>query len=257
MVQEAASQGQVEVVVLPEMFAHRGARAGLLKAKSSLQEGVFKFLASLAQKHKITLVGGSHLEAWPGMEDHGFNTCVVYDSQGSVISTYRKLHLFNLLDAEGKHLYCESDVLIPGTLADPYTVAPSQGDSWQALTAICYDIRFPEFMRVHKQPFDILFVPAAFTWQTGQDHWEILLRARAIENQCYVVACGQTGYYKDESGALTKRNYGHSLVIDPWGKVVASLDEECGILYASLDKKVLHDVRARLPALADRKVFFN
>lgn len=257
MVQTAVSEGQADVVVLPEMFAYRGPRAGLFQTKNLLGEGVFKFLADLAQKHHVTVIGGSHFEAWPGVEDRGFNTCVVYSPSGTPLSTYRKLHLFNLMDGEGTPLYCESDALLAGTLAVPYSLMAPDGHIWSSLTAICYDIRFPESQRVHKQPFDILFVPAAFTWQTGKDHWEILLRARAIENQCYVVACNQTGFHKDESGAMTKRNYGHSLVVDPWGQVVARLEEECGILYASLDQKILLDVRARLPALKDRKVFFN
>ena len=100
-------------------------------------------------------------------------------------------------------------------------------------------------------PYDIVFLPAAFTYQTGKDHWEILLRARAIENQCYVAACNQTGYFENNK----KRNYGHSMVVDPWGNIVAQADENSCILYTEINKQALENARAQLPALKNRKFF--
>ena len=119
------------------------------------------------------------------------------------------------------------------------------------MTIVCYDLRFPEIVRreiTRSGPIDILFVPAAFTHQTGKDHWEVLLRARAIENQCYVVACNQTGLHTEGR----KRNWGHSMIIDPWGQVVATLGEEVGILHATISKDAINASRTRLPALQDR-----
>jgi hypothetical protein len=163
-----------------------------------------------------------------------------------------KVQDWQVRDVEGKPLYCESDVFAPGEDIKGYSLL-LHAQPLRCLTAICYDLRFPEVFRdaagsLRKEKFDVIFVPAAFTHQTGQDHWEVLLRARAIENQAWVVACNQTGFHSEGR----KRNYGNSMIVDPWGRVVARLGEEVGVLMADVDLDMVHDARVRLPALADR-----
>ncbi|APJ02935.1 nitrilase-related carbon-nitrogen hydrolase [Silvanigrella aquatica] len=253
LISKAAQEG-AEVVVLPEMFTYMGNESLRKNTKCKIGEGVFLELQTAARELKINIVGGSHSEAIEKNSEKVFNTCVTFNKIGEIISTYRKLHLFNLKDKNGEPLYCESNSYEFGDLPQSYSLNSSEGN-WNALNIICYDLRFPEIVRKNitqnSIAHDILFVPAAFKWQTGKDHWEILLRARAIENQCYVVACNQTGsYYNDQN-----RNYGNSMIIDPWGKIVARLGEECGILSADIHKHMLNEARLRLPALADRKIF--
>lgn len=210
----------------------------------------FSELQHLARDLKINLIGGSHAEVVKNNDDKCYNTSCSFDKNGTLISTYRKLHLFNLKDTAGNKIYCESDSFEEGARPEPFLLKCQDGD-WNALNIICYDIRFPEVIRSLSTPIDILFVPAAFTWQTGKDHWEVLLRARAIENLCYVVACNQTGFHTDGQ----KRNYGNSMIIDPWGHVVSRLGEECGILSCQIDKNKIAESRQRLSALSDRKLF--
>lgn len=250
LVSTAASAGS-KFVLLPEMFTYMGEESVRKKTKGHLKSGLFLKLSNLARELKITLIAGSHSEAVPGNENKVYNTCVTFDSNGEIISVYRKLHLFNLKDVNGNPIYCESDSFEVGEPPVPYMIHDKEtNETWNALNIICYDIRFPEVIRHNKQSADIVFIPAAFTWQTGKDHWEVLLRARAIENQCFVVACNQTGFHTDGK----KRNYGHSMVIDPWGNVIAKLGEECGILNCILDKTLIKESRIRLSALGDRKL---
>ena len=247
--EKAKSLGS-EVVVLPEVFFCMGSDEKRRTTKSTLHEGVFLEIEKKAKELGIYIVAGSHGESIPNNAEKIFNTSVTYGPHGEKISVYRKLHLFHLKDGEGNKLYSESDVFEHGEAPKSYPILCGQ-ESWKACTIICYDLRFPEIIRNQKEPIDILFVPAAFIWQTGQSHWEVLLRARAIENQCYVVACNQTGFYFDNK----KRNYGHSMIIDPWGNVEASLGEEVGLLTATLSKKKIEDSRSCLPALSDRRLF--
>jgi predicted amidohydrolase len=250
LVRRAAKEG-AQVVVLPEMFTYMGAEKGRLATADLLHEGVFVELGELARECNVHLVAGSHAEKSPDpAKVH--NTAVTFAKDGEMVSIYRKIHLFNLRDVEGKPLYCESDVFAPGEDIKGYSLL-LHAQPLRCLTAICYDLRFPEVFRdaagsLRKEKFDVIFVPAAFTHQTGQDHWEVLLRARAIENQAWVVACNQTGFHSEGR----KRNYGNSMIVDPWGRVVARLGEEVGVLMADVDLDMVHDARVRLPALADR-----
>lgn len=250
LVVQAAKQG-ANVVVLPEMFPYMGNENGRLASADAMGEGVFARLAELARANGVCLVGGSHAEK-SNIPGKVFNTAVTYSPQGDVVSIYRKIHLFNLRDSDGNPLYCESDVFVSGDTVSAFHL-PVSSAPVRALTSICYDLRFPELFRdaagrLRGEKFDILFLPAAFTHQTGQDHWEVLLRARAIENQCWMVACNQTGFHSEGR----KRNFGHSCVIDPWGRVTARLGEEVGTLVAEIDLSAVQEARVRLPALADR-----
>ena len=151
-------------------------------------------------------------------------------------------------------LYCESDVFLQGEDTSTFSIE-NQTETWKCMTIVCYDLRFPEIVRreiSRSGSIDILFVPAAFTHQTGKDHWEVLLRARAIENKCYVVACNQTGYHSEGR----KRNWGHSMVVDPWGQIVSSADEGEGIISTKIAKEAIQSSRIRIPSLTDR-VFTN
>lgn len=249
-VRVAADQG-AQVVVLPEMFSFMGSEKQRLATADEISEGAFKNLCKLAAQLKIQIIAGSHSEKSP-VPERVYNTSIAIDATGAVKAVYRKIHLFNLRDAQGMPLYCESDVFVSGESLPNFELQVGK-ESWNALTAICYDLRFPELFRgasSRTKPYDVIFIPAAFTHQTGLHHWEVLLRARAIENQCYIVACNQTGYFADGK----KRNFGNSMVVDPWGTVVARLGEDTGILHAVINKEEILAARTRLPALADRKL---
>lgn len=239
------------VVVLPEVFAVMGSDALRRESADQLGEGVFRSAATWARDLGQYIIAGSHAEI---AEDQAkvFNTSTAFDPQGRLINVYRKIHLFNLRDPQGQPLYCESDIFLQGNDTSVFSI-DEENEAWKCMTIICYDLRFPEIIRrevSRSGPLDIIFVPAAFTHQTGKDHWEVLLRARAIENQCYVVACNQTGYHTEGR----KRNWGHSLIVDPWGQVIATAEEGVSIVTAEICKKAINSARTRIPALSDRVI---
>ena len=167
------------------------------------------------------------------------NTMLVYDRDGTQIGLYHKMHLFGFSGLGER--YAEADTISAGG-----DVPKLAADGVPLAAGVCYDLRFPEFFRA-QQPFDVLLLPAAFTYTTGKAHWELLLRARAVENQCYVIASAQGGEH--ESG---RRTFGHSMIIDPWGEILDVLPEGEGIVIADLDAARLQSVRTRLPALQHR-----
>ena len=167
------------------------------------------------------------------------NTMLVYDRDGTQIGLYHKMHLFSFSGLGER--YAEADTISAGGDVPKLTA-----DGVPLAAGVCYDLRFPEFFRA-QQPFDVLLLPAAFTYTTGKAHWELLLRARAVENQCYVIASAQGGEH--ESGM---RTFGHSMIIDPWGEILDVLPEGEGIVIADLDAARLQSVRTRLPALQHR-----
>jgi len=167
------------------------------------------------------------------------NTMLVYDRDGTQIGLYHKMHLFGFSGLGER--YAEADTIGAGGDVPKLTA-----DGVPLAAGVCYDLRFPEFFRA-QQPFDVLLLPAAFTYTTGKAHWELLLRARAVENQCYVIASAQGGEH--ESG---RRTFGHSMIIDPWGEILDILPEGEGIVIADLDAARLQSVRTRLPALKHR-----
>ena len=169
------------------------------------------------------------------------NTMLVYDRDGTQIGLYHKMHLFGFSGLGER--YAEADTISAGGDVPKLTA-----DGVPLAAGVCYDLRFPEFFRA-QQPFDVLLLPAAFTYTTGKAHWELLLRARAVENQCYVIASAQGGEH--ESG---RRTFGHSMIIDPWGEILDVLPEGEGIVISDLDAARLQSVRTRLPALKHRLI---
>jgi predicted amidohydrolase len=241
LVRRAASDGAT-LIVLPEYGNCLGDRRVMLAEAEPLDGPTAQFLRGLARSLGITLVGGTFCERIAGA-DKAYNTCLVIDPTGEVRAVYRKLHLFDV-DLPGKLTYCESSWLAPGN-----DVVVTEAAGFQLATAICYDARFPELFRLFAdRAAEVIALPAAFTKTTGRDHWELLLRARAVENQCYVIASNQTGRH----AAL--ETYGHSVIIDPWGHVLADAGEEEGIILARISRERLDEVRRNLPALAHRRL---
>lgn len=243
LIAEAAAAG-AQLVALPEYFPLIGASdADRLTAREVDGAGPMQeFLADTAAKHGIWLVGGSI----PLMADDPTklrNTCLVFDPQGKRVARYDKIHLFGF--TKGKESYDEAATIERGN-----QVITFDSPLARIGIAICYDLRFPELFREMAQrsnPIDLLVLPAAFTETTGRAHWELLLRARAVENQCYVLAAAQGG--KHPTGRIT---HGNSMVIDPWGDVIARMDKGEGVVIAELNRQKLVDTRTSLPALKHR-----
>ena len=239
---KAAEQG-ARLVVLPEYFCLMG-RKETDKLSVAETEGVGpiqSFLSETARQHNIYLSAGSIPLISP---DAGrvFNSQLVYNPQGVQISRYDKIHLFSF--ARGEESYDESRAILAGR-----DVTRLQTPDITLGLSICYDLRFPELYRSMGQ-VDLILVPSAFTYTTGRAHWEILLRARAIENQCYVLAPAQGGTH--ENG---RRTWGHSMLIDPWGDILEVLPEHEGIVSGTIEPDRLMEVRQSLPALSHRILF--
>ena len=247
LVRQAAEQG-ADWVLLPEYWPLMGrndtdklAFAEPLVSGSLGETRYARFqtaLSETAAECGVVLFGGTVPLQSP---DAGkvMNTMLVYGRDGAQIGLYHKMHLFGFSGLGER--YAEADTISAGS-----NVPELSADEVPLAAGICYDLRFPEFFRAQR-PFDVLLLPAAFTYTTGRAHWELLLRARAVENQCYVVAAAHGGEH--ESG---RRTFGHSMIIDPWGEVLAVLPEGEGVVVADLDGARLQSVRTRLPALEHR-----
>ncbi len=236
----AAGRGAA-LIVLPELFFWRGARDDERAAAEPIPGPTADRLAALAAELRVYLVGGSLLEAVPGA-DKAYNTCLLFDPRGALLATYRKIHLFDV-DIPDHVAVRESDTRLRGT--EPVTVPTELGTLG---LSICYDLRFPELYRaLAARGAEIVCVPSAFTFPTGAHHWEILLRARAIENQVYVVAPNQIG--RCASGVL---EFGNSLIVDPWGTPIARASNQDTVAVAEIDFDYLARVRRELPCLAHR-----
>lgn len=241
LVARAAADG-AEFVVLPEKWNGIGNAEVLHGLAEPLEGGEsVEAMARWSRTLGITLVGGSITERRDGHEKLS-NTCVVLDPEGDVAAVYRKIHLFDV--EVGGHVYRESEAEEPG---DEPVVA--EGGDWPIGLTVCYDLRFPELYRILAlEGARLVTVPANFTLFTGKDHWHPLLRARAIENQLYVAAAAQVG-----ETVPGRPSYGRSLVVDPWGIVLAQAPDGEAVITAELDAARLDDVRARLPSLASRQ----
>ena len=246
LIEMAAAQG-AKLVALPEYFAIMGMRDGdKVKAREKPGSGpIQEFLAAQARRHGIWLVGGTLPLAAP-QADRVLNTTLVFDPQGTRVARYDKIHLFAF--SKGTESYDEARTIAPGAQITVFDVAPEGGPRIKVGLSVCYDVRFPELYRAMGQP-DLILVPAAFTATTGRAHWETLLKARAVENLCYVLAPAQGG--RHENGRAT---FGHSMLIDPWGTVTSVRPEGPGVVTGEIDLQMIASVRTDLPALAHRVI---
>ena len=250
-----AAQAGAELAVLPEYFCLLGLHD---KAKLAIQERdgqgpIQQFLSGIARELNLWVVGGTApLSA--SNEDQGevaatdrvFNSTLVYNPQGGRVARYDKIHLFRF--DNGQEAYDESRVLAPGHEPVLFDLPSRDGHRWRIGLSICYDLRFPELYRAYARAgADLMLVPSAFTYTTGKAHWEVLLRARAIENLAFVAAAAQGGVHQNG-----RRTWGQSLLIDPWGAVLAERAEGAGWVLADLSYERLTTCRASLPALTHR-----
>ena len=242
----AAANAGAQVAVLPEYFCLMGLKdTDKVNARESYRSGpIQERLSAIAKENNLYLIAGTiPLEASDPQKV--LNTTLVFDQQGQNIGRYDKIHLFGFQTQTER--YQESETIEAGNEPGLLKIA-IDSQEWVFGLSICYDLRFPELYRALGQ-VDCHVIPAAFTYTTGKDHWEILLRARAIENQCYVLASAQGGTHLNQ-----RRTWGHSMLIDPWGEVLADLPEGEGFISGVLCKDKLNDVRSKLPALVHRKL---
>ena len=242
---DAAADG-VELAVLPENFAIMGHR-GRDKVAHAEQPGsgpIQEFLATISLRHKMWVVAGSMPLASP--EEHRvYGACPVYNANGEEVACYRKIHLFDVVLPDVGESYMESRSMYPGD--EPICVDSPIG---RIGLAICYDLRFPElFRRLVDDGATVFTLPAAFTQVTGEAHWHTLIRARAIENLAYVIAPGQYGEHAD-----SRTTYGHSMIVDPWGRILAEQPSGNGFAAADIDASLPEKLRAEFPALANRRI---
>ena len=243
---KAAAESGAQLVTLPEYFCLMGLKdSDKVNAREAAGSGpIQEHLAAIAQENNIFLVAGTiPLEAKES--NKVLNSSLVFNPQGKQIARYDKIHLFGFQTE--KERYEESETIAAGSQPGQFAIKINDFD-WRFGLSICYDLRFPELYR-SLGPVDCHIIPAAFTYTTGKDHWEILLRARAIENQCYVLASAQGGVHLNQ-----RRTWGESMLIDPWGEILSNLPEGEGFIQGTLSKDKLKEVRSKLPALKHRKL---
>ena len=246
LLEEAAAEG-VELAALPEYFCAMGARdTDKLALRETFGDGEIQgFLAQAARELGLWIVGGT-LPLRCDSDRHVRNTTLVFSPAGDCVARYDKIHLFRF--DNGRERFDEAAVIEAGGAPARFTMTARDGSAWRVGLSVCYDLRFPELYRAHARAgADVLLVPSAFTHTTGQAHWEVLLRARAVENLAYVVAPAQGGLH--ENG---RRTWGHSMVVDPWGEVLVQCAEGPAVVAGTLDAGRLRQVRAQLPALDHR-----
>jgi nitrilase len=242
LVAAAVAEDRPDLVLLPEVFAFQGGSAEARRAAAeAIPDGeTYAFLHELATRHRIILHGGSYLER---DGDRLYNTSVVLDRDGRELARYRKIHLFDVVTPDGR-VYRES-----ATISRGEEVVTYEAEGLKVGCSICYDIRFPAlYHALARAGAQLLMVPAAFTVPTGSAHWEVLLRARAIENGCYIAAAAQIGTHM--AAGEVRACYGHSLVADPWGKVLIQVTDRPGFATARIDLGYLARIREMLPVHA-------
>jgi predicted amidohydrolase len=242
LVNEAADLG-AKLVGLPENFAFMGPEEQRLATAETLEGATLSAVREVARRRGVFVVAGSIAERVPEPKKTA-NTSVLIADDGSIVAAYRKIHLFDVNIPDGAR-YAESEVVVPG---DKVVVAPTA--LGRVGLTVCYDLRFPELYRkLASLGAEVLFIPAAFTLFTGKDHWEVLVRARAIENLAYVVAPAQVGRH-----SANRQTFGNAMVVDPWGVVLARCPDGEGVCVGRFDRSRLEKVRAELPALKHRKL---
>jgi nitrilase len=246
LIATAAAEGAT-LVALPEYFCFMGRADGdkLAIAEAPGQGPIQRMLSEAAQEHGVWLIGGTLPMRSPDPQ-RVLNSCCVYAPDGRLAARYDKIHLFRFERDSGgvRESYDEGRAILAGSAP---TACEAAG--LRVGLSVCYDLRFPELYRALMQPpCDLLSVPSAFTYTTGQAHWELLLRARAVENQCYVMAPAQGGRHQNG-----RRTWGHSMIVDPWGEVLAVRPEGEGVVLAELNLGRIAEVRGQLPALTHRR----
>ena len=247
LIEQAIAEEKPDWICLPEVFDFMGgSRAQKMEAAETLPGGpAYTMLQDLARQHSVIIHGGSILEKLADEPRVG-NTTVVFGRDGQELARYRKIHMFDITAPDGKQ-YNESASMKPGDAVVTYDV-----EGVRFGCAICYDLRFPAlFAALADRGAQIIALPAAFTLQTGKDHWEVLCRARAIETETYFLATGQTGVHMQ--GNEPRSTWGHSIVVDPWGHVVARASDGVGYVAARIDPSRVEKVRAMIP-VAQHKV---
>jgi len=243
LVREAADRG-AEVVLVPECFSYLGPEKGKIDLAESLDQGgpILERCRKTARDAGVDVIYGGFWEK-SDVPAKVRNACIYLRADGSIDSVYRKIHLFDVDLPDGTKVL-ESETIDPGS-----EIVVAEAPFGTLGLSVCYDLRFPElYRRLVDAGAIALAIPAAFTLTTGKDHWHVLLRARAIEQQCYVLAAAQTGHHYGE-----RRSYGHALIVDPWGTVIAQCGEGEGVAVAPIDPGFVDRVRRALPSLAHRR----
>lgn len=236
-----AVEQDAQIVALPENFSFMGSDDAKRGAVEDVETGAsVRFLRDFARDHSVAIIGGS-VPLRVDDPNKVANACLVTSPSGEVLARYDKMHMFDV-EVDGTDSYAESSFIQPGSeVVEVDLLGVTMG------VTICYDLRFPELYRaLAVRGARVIFVPAAFTVPTGKAHWATLLRARAIENTCYIVAIGQTGHHYGD-----RHTYGHSMVIDPWGEVVVEAGEEPSVVVADIDLNRVRDTRRRIPSLSN------
>ncbi len=246
LIERAVAEDRPDWILLPECFDYMGGDPASKRAAAErVPEGpAYRLMRDLAARHRVFIHAGSILEAIPGDERIG-NTTLAFDRAGAEIARYRKIHLFDITAPDGTD-YKESASIKPGEAVVTY-----EAEGVTVGCSICYDLRFPAlFQALAAKGATMIALPAAFTMQTGKDHWEVLCRARAIETETYFCAAAQTGSFTQ--GNETRHTYGHSLVADPWGHVIARASDGVGTVSARIDPSRVEKVRAMIPVARHR-----
>ncbi len=239
---QAAAMG-AQLACLPEFWSYLGPYSGFDQAAQTIPGPFIERLQAKARQHHMLVHGGSIVERHPDLPTRFYNTSVLIDQAGEIVARYRKIHLFDVDLANGEKHY-ESARIEPG-----HEIVTAEISGVTFGLTICYDLRFPELYRLLTlRGAQVLFVPACFTLHTGRDHWEVLLRARAIENLCYVVAPAQVGSYPPG-----RQSFGRSMIVDPWGLVLAQAPDLPGVTMAEIDLEAIERARAQIPALTNRR----
>jgi deaminated glutathione amidase len=244
LIAEAAHAG-AKLVALPENFALMGDNEqDKVKVKEPEGSGPIQyFLATMAKKYAVWLVGGT-IPIAADADNKVRAACLVYDALGQQVARYDKIHLFDVSVPMTNEVYRESDSIEPGN-----TIQVFDTPFGRIGLAVCYDLRFPEFFRkMSEQGAEIIIVPSAFTAETGAAHWELLVRARALENLCYIIAPDQGGFHLNG-----RKTFGHSMIVDPWGGVLACQKTGSGFVIADIDRERLEKVRSAFPVLNHRR----
>jgi predicted amidohydrolase len=245
-IKEAADSG-AKLIVLPENFAIMGLHPrDKVKHKETLGHGKIQDMLRHEANHLgVWVVGGTIPLAVSQSDDKVYATTLVFSATGEIVARYDKIHLFDITLQTQNEIHNESQTIHPGD-----NVIVFDSPLGKCGLAICYDLRFPELFRaMQEQGAEIILLPAAFTVPTGKAHWDILIRARAIENQVYMIAAGQVGTHTNQ-----RTTYGHSMIVNPWGEVMALLENDLGVVSAGIDLDFLHQLRRNMPVLSHKKI---